>query len=256
MQNLSRQLVARGHQVTVVTLWQTGFEEFETDGDIRIYRLHGLVQRLARRMYSNPQRWYVPPWPDPELTAGMRRVIGEEQPDVVHAHNWMLHSFLPLKRRLGLPLAVTLHDYSLRCAKWILMYQDRPCNGPGAAKCWGCSLANYGLVKGAPTLAANWLSGYRERRLVDRFIPVSQAVAEGNALAEQGLPYEVIPNFLPDPARSAAPMDVTAYVEQLPAEPYLLYVGAFGRHKGFGVLLEAMRPCRTGWARRPRRRWC
>ena len=152
VQNLSRQLVANGHHVAVATLWQTGFQEFELDGEIRVHRLHGLVQRVARRMYSNPQRWYVPPWPDPELVAGLRRVIREERPDIVHAHNWMVHSFLPLKRRSGLPLVVTLHDYSLRCAKWILMYEDAPCSGPEPAKCWGCSVANYGLIKGAPTL--------------------------------------------------------------------------------------------------------
>jgi glycosyltransferase involved in cell wall biosynthesis len=137
------------------------------------------------------------------------------------------------------PLALTLHDYSFRCAKWILMYEDRPCSGPGLAKCWRCSVANYGLLKGVPTLLSNWTMARPERRLVDLFIPVSRAVAVGNDLAGQRLPFEVIPNFLPDPGTPAASEELAALAAQLPAEPYLLFVGAFGRHKGFGVLLKA-----------------
>ena len=64
-------------------------------------------------------------------------------------------------------------------------------------------------------------------------------MADGNDLAAQGLPYEVIPNFLSLGPQSLGAEELAAHTDQLPETPYLLFVGAFGRHKGFGVLLAA-----------------
>jgi hypothetical protein len=38
--------------------------------------------------------------------------------DIVHAHNWIVYSYLPVKRWAGVPLVVTMHDYGMNCAKW------------------------------------------------------------------------------------------------------------------------------------------
>ena len=56
------------------------------------------------------------------------------------------------------------------------------------------------------------------------------------------IPAEVtlIPNFVPD-RPSSGEVDVQPYVEQLPDEPFLLFVGALGRLKGLPVLLDAYR---------------
>jgi glycosyltransferase involved in cell wall biosynthesis len=72
-------------------------------------------------------------------------------------------------------------------------------------------------------------------------VPVSQAVADGNALAATALPHRVIPNFLSDCDPPAHPQsdELGAYLEQLPEKEFLLYVGAYGRYKGFHVLLDA-----------------
>ncbi|MGZ8561983.1 MAG: glycosyltransferase family 4 protein, partial [Candidatus Limnocylindria bacterium] len=77
-----------------------------------------------------------------------------------------------------------------------------------------------------------------ERRAIAAFIPVSNAVATGNHLT--GLPHRVIPNFVRG-EQSTAEIDLRPYVEQLPAEPFLLFVGALGRLKGLHVLLDAYR---------------
>jgi glycosyltransferase involved in cell wall biosynthesis len=50
----------------------------------------------------------------------------------------------------------------------------------------------------------------------------------------------VIPNFVPDQAASGE-VDVGPYLERLPREPFLLFVGALGRLKGLHVLLQAYR---------------
>jgi glycosyltransferase involved in cell wall biosynthesis len=73
--------------------------------------------------------------------------------------------------------------------------------------------------------------------VADMFLPVSWAIAQGSGLIGSKLPFEVIPNFVPDDLPSRC--DPSPAAAQLPSRPYLLYVGALGRHKGLPVLLEA-----------------
>ena len=241
--NLAAQLAGRGHQVSVATLWQRGLAEREqvADGAVSVYRVHATVQRASRVLFRDPGRGYAPPFPDPELTAGLRRVMEAVRPDIVHAHNWLVYSYLPLKRRFGVPLVATMHDYGMACAKWTLIYRDAACSGPAWAKCLGCGVDTYGPVRGVPVVMGNWAMGAAERRTVDLFLPVSQSVADGNGLPAHGAPYEVMPNFLSDGADDP-PLsrdELAPYLAQLPDEPFLLFVGAFGRHKGVDVLLKA-----------------
>ena len=74
------------------------------------------MQRAAW-LYRETQRRHAPPWPDPETTWGLRRVVAQVQPEVVHAHNWLIYSFLPLKWQSRSRLVLTLHDYSLLCVE-------------------------------------------------------------------------------------------------------------------------------------------
>jgi glycosyltransferase involved in cell wall biosynthesis len=238
VRNLSHALAARGHEVAVATLWHDGLPEFEEDGGVRIYRVRALAQRLTW-LFSETGRRHAPPWADPETTRALREVIAREQPQIVHAHNWLVHSFTPLKRESGAKLVLTLHDYSLVCVKKNLMRQvAEVCTGPEVAKCLRCAVEHYGAVKGIPTVTIAARSSALERRTVDMFLPVSRAVAEGNQLAEQTLPHQVIPNFIPDDlAERRAPDD--PHLADLPAGEFILYVGDLSPQKGGEVLLSA-----------------
>jgi glycosyltransferase involved in cell wall biosynthesis len=139
-------------------------------------------------------------------------------------------------RRTGLLL--TLHDYSLICAKKRLMYRGSPCSGPGFTKCLACAADHYGPAKGVATALSNWAMQPLERAAVDLFLPVSRAVAIGNRLEERRLPYRLIPNFVPDDV--AVPKgDATSFVAQLPPDSYLMFAGDLAYDKGVGVLLQA-----------------
>src|SRR5919108_3633472 len=116
VRTLSAALAARGHDVAVATFWNEGLAEFEIDRGVRIYRIRSTVQR-AGWLFSETERRHAPPFPDPEALWALRRVIAHEQPEIVHAHNWLVHSFLPLQAWSNAGLVVTLHDYSLSCAK-------------------------------------------------------------------------------------------------------------------------------------------
>jgi glycosyltransferase involved in cell wall biosynthesis len=241
VRNLAHELVARGHDVTVATLWQPGLADFEPDGAVRVHRLHGTVQR-AEGLFADGRRRSAPPAPDPETTGSLARLVAEVRPDIVHAHNWMVHAYLPLKRRDGPRLVVSLHDFSLVCATKVMLFRGEACSGPGLAKCLGCAAEHYGPLKGVVTAGANWTFGALERRLVDQFLPVSRAVAEGTGLTDGSTPYEVVPNFAPSAIADAGPGPPDP---RLPAGGYLLYVGALGRLKGLDRLLDAYRALET-----------
>src|SRR5439155_21837511 len=102
------------------------------DQGVRVYRIHSSMQ-LMPWLFSNSRRAYAPPFPDPEVTLALRHIIVHEQPEIVHAHNWLVHSFLPLKTWSGTRLIVTLHSYNLVCAKTTLMYHKSLCHRPGIA---------------------------------------------------------------------------------------------------------------------------
>jgi glycosyltransferase involved in cell wall biosynthesis len=237
VRELSRELAERGHQVAVATLRHDGQPEHQDDAGVDVHRIGATMPRWER-LFAHGDRRYAPPFPDPEATIGLREVVAGFGPDIVHGHNWLIRSFLPLKRRRGPRLVVSLHDYGETCAKRTLHdLHQQICSGPGLRKCMVCSADHYGAAKGCAVAGANWASTLAQSRLVDRYLAISPAVVAGNRLAERGLPYEVIPNFsaarAPDDAAHADLLDL------LPDEPFLLFVGALGRHKGVDVLLEA-----------------
>lgn len=236
--SLSEELIKRGHTVGVATLQQPGSPEEDQAGGVQVYRLPSTLQR-AGFLYSDPERRHASPFPDPETTLAMRRLVKQFQPDIVHAHNWLVYSYLPLKRWAGVPLVLTLHDYSRVCAIKRLMYKDQQtCSGPAFSKCLACSRDHYGPT-GPPTYLSNRLMGSLQRRLVDRYITVSHATARGNNLLPGGkIQYQVIPNFLPDDF-DASQAGAHPLTQQLPEDGFLLYVGDLSQDKGVHVLLKA-----------------
>jgi glycosyltransferase involved in cell wall biosynthesis len=245
VKDLSESLVQRGHDVAVITIrqagWQDDLKDYEQLNGVRIYRIKGTINRLANVLFQDQKRNYAPPFPDPELGLAIRRILAKEQPDVIHAHNWLVYSYLPLKARTKAPLVVTLHEYGLSCPKWTLIYDDQICSGPQFSKCINCLVGHYGTPKGLVTYFGQKVMSRLENALVDMYLPVSQAVAEGSQLVGTSIPYQVIPNFIPDdiPANHE---DIT---DQLPDGEFMLFVGAFGQHKGVDVLLEAYSQVKT-----------
>lgn len=237
VRTLSVHLARKGHQVAVATLWHPGTPLQEIDQGVRVYRIQGWTQRVSW-LFSRGDRRFAPPAPDPGLASALQSILRQEHPEIVHAHNWLAHSFLPLKRRSRAKLVVTLHNYGLVCSKLTMMHYDKHvCDGPGPLKCLTCASAYYGVAKAVPTVLGCRVMGASERRMVDRFFPVSSAVAESSHLAADHLPFEVIPNFVADDVGDPRAED-DAHRRLLPQEGYILFVGALGRNKGVEVLLK------------------
>ncbi|MBS1888310.1 MAG: glycosyltransferase family 4 protein [Actinobacteria bacterium] len=234
VEDLSGELARRGHEVVVATLRQPAGEVPPQPAGVRVRLLDTSVHRTPG-VETQARANYAAPLPDPVTTAALRTVLREERPDVVHAHNWLVNSYLPLARRAAAPLVLSLHDYGLLCPTKRLFLDGAVCPGPAAARCLRHATDFYGagkgtLIAGGVALADPWV-----RRRVDLFVPVSSAVAE--LCRVTGARHRVIPNFTPP--LPPAPADADERLAFLPAGDFALYFGDIGEDKGARALVEA-----------------
>jgi glycosyltransferase involved in cell wall biosynthesis len=234
VRNLSVELAARGHEVHVACL-DVGQPPVDDPG-VTVHPLSNLGVRVPA-LYPTADRPLALPIPDPFVTRELGRLVARLRPDVVHAHNWIINSYLPLPAARRLPLVYSLHDYSHVCPTKRLMYLDEGlCSGPAPRKCLTCTTDWYGAGRG-PVIQAAVRTGRPVRnRLVDVFTPVSTYVGHANALDEQGVRWEVVPNFVPDALLTSrdVPRDPA-----LPEDDYLFYAGDLSDQKGVTTLVSA-----------------
>jgi glycosyltransferase involved in cell wall biosynthesis len=234
VEDLSGELSRRGHQVSVATLRQPGSEP-EPNG-VTVHTLGSLVHRVPA-IKLDAERHHAPPLPDPEIVFELRRLLRRERPDVVHAHNWLVNSYLPLDRDSGPALVLSMHDYGLVCATKRFLNRGADCTGPRTGKCIRCAGDYYGRLKGAGVALGTRLAEPRLRRAVDVFLPVSTAVRDRCGFGEDEL-CRVVPNFIGELPPGA---DGDPRLEVLPTEPFILYFGDVTIDKGGGQLIEAYR---------------
>jgi glycosyltransferase involved in cell wall biosynthesis len=234
VRNLSLELAARGHEVHVACL-DVGRPP-AVDAGVTVHALPNVGAKVPA-LYPTADRPLALPIPDPYVSRALSRLVAAVRPDVVHAHNWIINSYLPLAAARRLPLVYSLHDYSHICPTKRLMYLDEGlCSGPGPRKCFTCTTDWYGAGRG-PVIQASVRSGRPVRnRLVDVFTPVSSFVGRANQLDEQGVRWQVVPNFVPDAllTRGPEPRDPA-----LPSGDYLFFAGDLSDQKGVGTLLAA-----------------
>jgi glycosyltransferase involved in cell wall biosynthesis len=236
VEDLSRELVARGHEVSIATLQQPGDVPVGEVAGARVYPLRSSSYRVTRAN-QDAERRHAPPAPDPEAVADLSRALRRERPQVVHAHNWLVHSYLPLARGAHSALVLSLHDYGLVCATKRLRRKHHVCSGPAPVKCQICAAEHYGVTKGLVAAFGTRSSESRLRKAVDVFLPVSSTVEELCRIREDE-PSRVIPNFIGKLPQAPANDPRLA---QLPDEPFVLFFGDVTEDKGAWELAEAYR---------------
>lgn len=236
VEDLSRELVARGHDVSIATLQQPGEPAPEVLAGARVHTLRSTSYRIARTNQDTERR-HAPPAPDPETVLDLRRVLLRERPQIVHAHNWIVHSYLPLARAAQSALVLSLHDYGLVCATKRLRRKDHVCSGPAPVKCQLCAAEHYGPAKGLVAAFGTRSRESRLRRNVDVFLPVSSTVEELCRIRGDEV-SQVIPNFI---GELPAPMPGDPRLAQLPEEPFVLFFGDATVDKGAWHLAETYR---------------
>lgn len=238
VQTLSRELVRRGHDVAVAALEHPGSPPFELDEGVRVYRIGGF-NRVLKPFYQSPERPFHPTVPDPGVMFALRRVLLQEQPDIVHARGWIIYSALALKRFSNAAMVVTMHDYGLVCAKRTLLHRGAICSGPAYVKCVKCAAKPMGWGKSLGVTSGLRLSRPLHGE-VDRYIALNTGLAAACAgrPGTRGKRVDVIPSLVPD--RIVQVAEAAPRPDFVPADAdYLLYVGGVDQHKGLDVLLRA-----------------
>ena len=170
----------------------------------------------------------------PEDVAAFRRTLDAFRPDVVHLHNLyplISPSIIRIAHTADVPVVQTVHNFRHVCASGIFFRDGRVCEDcHGRALPWpAIAHACYRGSRAQTAIMATSLVAHRSTfRLVDRFLPVSNAVAD--FLRETGVPPErirIVPNPIPDPGLPGPPGDG------------FLFAGRLSPEKGARLLLDA-----------------
>jgi glycosyltransferase involved in cell wall biosynthesis len=258
-QLLAQELSRRGHTVIVATVWHGGFDPVEELAGVQIHRLKQL-RTWGFWVPSDRQQRYQPPYPDPVTIIGLRRLINEFQPDLIHSYGWISYSCAVALAGKDIPLLLSARDYGYFCANQTLVTgRQQVCSGPAFAKCMTCAAQHYGAAKGWVAAASIWLGRGLLKRKARGLHSISTYVQQvhrrdlwGENDSRPALVEAIIPSFREDyPQNGGAPQADDAgqsagldalsqgYVDQLPEQPFILFVGALRQVKGVQQLLDA-----------------
>jgi glycosyltransferase involved in cell wall biosynthesis len=247
-QLLAHELRQRGHDVRVVTGWHGGLPATEIDNGVVVYRLRQVRTWLVGHTHDRSQR-HQPPFPDPVTVWGLRRIINDFRPDLVHAYGWFTYSAAAALLGKNIPLLVSARDYGYSCASRTLLYRNAICSGPAATKCFECAGQLYGQPKGAAAVLGVNLCRALLRHKVTAIHSISSYVQtimrrdfldDRTGEAARAVEHTVIPSFQENaPAKGASHAALETYLQRLPDRPFMLFVGALRIVKGVPTLLAA-----------------
>jgi glycosyltransferase involved in cell wall biosynthesis len=239
----SEELIRRGHEVTVLTLATPAAPvRSEMIRGVRVLRVPSIATTALPGLNQDRRKPFHPTAPDPVTTRAIGKALRAEPYDVVHSHDWLMYSYLPINRgRTKRPHVHTAHDYGLLCARKTMV---PGCPGPRLSRCIPCASGQYGRVKAAVLATALRANAHQGIDLVTA-ISSSVAGALKDARLPSGIPVKTISSLVPDGLDDLA--RATKRPSWLPNTPYLLFVGALGPHKGIDVLFAAYRKLRAGW---------
>lgn len=176
-----------------------------------------------------------------EAKRKITQLLSQEKVDVVHLHNIYHHispSILPVIKKQGIPIVMTLHDYKLISPNYSLFHHGAVHEEDGEGwyvscvknKCMKDSRLQ-SVVVTAEMIFHHKIMRYYER-LVDRFISPSEFLID--LCVKHGWPrsrFVHLPN----------PIDHHIFMPTFPDEGYVLYAGRLSEEKGLHVLLDAAR---------------
>lgn len=249
-QLLSRTLLQRGHAVAVATVWQPGLPEVEDDAGVQVHRLKQVRAFLPTSARGAKQK-HQPPFPDPITVLGLRRLINEFKPDVIHSYGWFSYSSALALVGKDIPLLISARDYAYSCATRTLVQNGvQICSGPAPLKCLQCAAHLYGKPKGYMAVAGVYtgrgllkhkLSGIHSISTYVQEIVGRDFMPDSGRGPQDGVLEAIIPSFREDDREETASVepDIQKYLDKLPREPFILFVGALRLVKGLQQLLAA-----------------
>lgn len=231
----AEELVARGHSVTVLT--RRPSEVPATLALRRAVRSGVLVVSAI----GGGVEYDEFPLHEPSLERIFERMLVEVMPDVVLISHLMHHSpgYVAVAHRWGIPVVLELHDFFMLCPRAHLQRRSGElCEGPegGAA----CATHCFSEQRDAKARWALRSQSFREvLRWADEIVAPSQFLAAAFApMREGGSPIRVIDNPVAD-------LGPVLRDKPDPGAPIrLASIGVTVEHKGFHVVIEALRRAR------------
>ncbi len=171
----------------------------------------------------------------------IEELILQEKPQIAHLHNiyhQLTPSIIPVLKKHGVKVVMTLHDYKLVCPSYLALKDDVICNACAGGKFWNAFTMNCqdsrmrGLLLSAEAMFHKWRGSYNG---VDLFLAPSRFLAD---LTEQRIPQEKIKVL-----RNG--IDIDAYQPNYQDQGYALYFGRLSKEKGVKPLLRAHQGLKT-----------
>jgi len=180
----------------------------------------------------------------PEAVQRITALIRRTKPDLVHCHN-IYHQLTPsiigAAKKLGIPVALTLHDYKPVCPVYNRLRHGEPCSDclDGdfrqvlAHRCADGSLGKSALLY-AEAVVQRWLGNYEK---VDAYIAPSRFMREAIAYRIPEERVHLLYNGVDTESLRGSGVD----------EGYALYLGRLSAEKGVKTLLKAHEASEGGW---------
>lgn len=181
---------------------------------------------------------------NPSAIRQLKKILIKEKPDVVHVHNLfplISPSILPVIKRFGVPIVMTVHNYRLICPNGLFYNKKKICENCSKGREWNCIINNCekSLFKSIGYALRNWLFRVNKYYLNNISCFACLTDFQRTKLVLNGFPAsrtEVVPNMF----RSDAKVDKVKHQGN-----YMAVVGRISPEKGIHVLLESARllPC-------------
>lgn len=253
-QLLARELSRRGHDISVVTVWQQGTSDRDDSEGFSVYRLHQLRTLIPGLVQDTKQR-HQPPFPDPVTVWELRRILKDVQPELIHCYGWFGYSCALALTGQRIPMVLAARDYAYSCARRTMVFNGQEiCSGPTFFKCIRCSTKLYGAFKGflttigvaasmplllEKTQGMQYISSYTKEIMQRDFWKFSES---NQSKYPRKIEETIIPSFMVREDQiedDTGDPEIQPYIDQLPEQPFILFVGALRRVKGVYQLLEA-----------------
>ena len=232
--NTMRLLEEHGHTVIPFSLKNKKNEQSPYEGyfvDYPELSESSLFQKLR-----NVQSFFY----NKDAAQKLEALIQKERPDVAHIHlmfNSMSVSILPVLKKYGIPVVMSVHDYRLVCPAYTFTDgKGRICERCGRGKYYNCILhkcskGNFfnSLMLSADSYFRSWF--YSPVEYIDRFLFVSKfsmdkhIQIDGRFRAKGTYLYNFTPNVDYRPAKG----------------DYVFFFGRISEEKGIRTLMEAMK---------------